>query len=137
MKQIIIILSFLFVSVFNTYAKETDEQLVQSSVEINGTYTYSTDNTGGTYRLESDCYLKKTSMTVFIQMEELSDGMYYEWYLYEADGYYDFQPQANKTMCYIGLNGTTNKMIFLIRIRNSSGDIVNARYFTFRFNENY
>lgn len=90
-----------------------------NAYEVRGTYTYSTDPK---FEVHSFPYngrieLKKMAFTMCIRLDELPEGMYYEWKFISANGSYTFQPQPNDDkVCYIGFNGDADFLRFSITI---------------------
>ena len=101
------------------------------------TGTYTTSAFGGVHVLTGRDEFTKMAFVIGIQLDELPDGMYYEWKLLEANGGDEtFQPQpSNDKVCYIGLNGNTDVLRFSVTTRTASGfqGIVAERVFTFLF----
>ena len=61
-----------------------------TTYEVSGTYTYSTDPNHSTYNLPTSgsLDLRKMAFTMCITLDNLPDGMHYEWKLNSGDGSY-------------------------------------------------
>lgn len=131
---------FILLVLLPTFVWAEKSESVQTNTYV-ATGTYTTSISNGVYTLTGREEFPKMAFVIGIQLDELPDGMYYEWKLLEADGGDEtFQPQPHDDrFCYIGLNGNTDVLRFSITTRTSSGSqgIVAERVFTFRFFENY
>lgn len=132
MKKLILILLTLLPTLVWAEKKECAQTNIY---EATGTYT--TSAFGGVFTLTDRNEFPKMAFVIGITLDELPEGMYYEWKLIEANGGDEtFQPQpSNHRMCYIGLNGNTDVLRFAVITRTGSGfqGIVAEREFSFRF----
>jgi len=114
---------------------EKSESVLTNDYVAKGTYT--TSAFGGVHTLTGRDEFPKMAFVIGIELDELPDGMYYEWKLLEANGDETFQPQPSKDnrRCYIGFNGNTNVLRFSVTTRTSSDSqgVVAERSFTFLF----
>ena len=108
-----------------------------TTYEVSGTYTYSTDPNHSTYNLPTSgsLDLRKMAFTMCITLDNLPDGMHYEWKLNSGDGSYTFQPQPNNSrICYMGFNGDTNYLNFSIIICKGDTHVLERTFNVLLFN---
>ncbi|WP_044261972.1 hypothetical protein [Bacteroides timonensis] len=127
---------FILLALLPTLVWAEKSESVQTNAYV-ATGTYTTSAFGGVHVLTGRDEFTKMAFVIGIQLDELPDGMYYEWKLLEANGGDEtFQPQpSNDKVCYIGLNGNTDVLRFSVTTRTASGfqGIVAERVFTFLF----